>query len=108
MQVSFLPELLRFWLIRSDYQKTVGNLPLAMVNQVRDLVSNRKRKVQILNGVDGVLETGEMLVVLGPPGSGCTTLLKTIAGEQNGLYLDEKTEMNYRGELSLIASSRHC
>lgn len=80
-----------------DYQKTVGNLPLAMVNQVRDLVSNRKRKVQILHGVDGVLETGEMLVVLGPPGSGCTTLLKTISGETNGLYISEQAEMNYRG-----------
>lgn len=76
-----------------------------MVNQVRDLVSSRKRKVQILNGVDGVLEAGEMLVVLGPPGSGCTTLLKTIAGEMNGLYLDEATDMNYRGEYCL---SRAC
>jgi ATP-binding cassette subfamily G (WHITE) protein 2 (PDR) len=90
-----------------DYQKTVGNLPLAMVNQARDLISSRKRKVQILNGVDGVLETGEMLVVLGPPGSGCTTLLKTIAGEMNGLYLDEATDMNYRGEYSHFARSCH-
>jgi ABC-type multidrug transport system ATPase subunit len=61
----------------------------------------RKRKVDILNSFDGVLEAGEMLVVLGPPGSGCSTLLKTIAGEMNGIYLDEKAEVNYRGE-SLI------
>lgn len=53
--------------------------------------------MQILEGLDGVLESGEMLVVLGPPGSGCTTLLKTIAGEMNGLYLDSQAEMNYRG-----------
>jgi ATP-binding cassette subfamily G (WHITE) protein 2 (PDR) len=61
-------------------------------------VSNRKRKVQILKGVDGVLESGEMLVVLGPPGSGCSTFLKTIAGEMNGIYLDEGADLNYRGE----------
>jgi len=29
--------------------------------------------------------------------SGCTTYLKTIAGEMNGIYLDDKSEMNYRG-----------
>jgi ATP-binding cassette subfamily G (WHITE) protein 2 (PDR) len=29
--------------------------------------------------------------------SGCTTYLKTIAGEMNGIYLDEKSEINYRG-----------
>ena len=51
-----------------DYQKTVGNLPLSMVGQAMDLVAGRKRKVQILNGMDGYLESGEMLVVLGPPG----------------------------------------
>nr|ODN88907.1 ATP-binding cassette transporter [Cryptococcus depauperatus CBS 7855] len=80
-----------------DYQKTVGNLPLAGLGALRDLVSNRKRKVQILNSMDGVLEAGEMLVVLGPPGSGCTTMLKTIAGEMNGIYLDDDSLLNYRG-----------
>jgi ATP-binding cassette subfamily G (WHITE) protein 2 (PDR) len=52
----------------SDYQKTVGNIPLYAFTSLRDLVTNRKRKVQILKGMDGVLESGEMLVVLGPPG----------------------------------------
>ncbi|WVQ84197.1 hypothetical protein IAT38_006348 [Cryptococcus sp. DSM 104549] len=81
----------------ADYQKTVGNLPLYLFNSIRDLVGNRKRKVQILNSIDGVLESGELLVVLGPPGSGCTTMLKTIAGEMNGIFLDDKSELNYRG-----------
>ena len=39
-----------------------------------------------------------MLVVLGPPGSGCTTMLKTLAGDRNGIYLDEGSELNYMGE----------
>jgi ATP-binding cassette subfamily G (WHITE) protein 2 (PDR) len=81
----------------ADYQKTVGNIPFYMFGQLRDLIGNRKRKVQILNSIDGVLDSGEMLVVLGPPGSGCTTMLKTIAGEMNGIYLDEESELNYRG-----------
>lgn len=81
----------------ADYQKTVGNYPLALIGGLRDAMSNRKRKVPIIEGLDGVLEAGEMLVVLGPPGSGCSTLLKSIAGEYNGLYLDESSEINYRG-----------
>lgn len=30
--------------------------------------------------------------------SGCTTLLKTIAGEMNGIFIDEDSRINYRGE----------
>lgn len=81
-----------------DYQKTVGNMPLVLFQQLRNMITGRKRRVQILHSMDGVLDSGEMLVVLGPPGSGCTTLLKTIAGEMNGIYLDEGSELNYRGE----------
>ncbi|WWC67761.1 uncharacterized protein I206_101673 [Kwoniella pini CBS 10737] len=81
----------------ADYQKTVSNMPLAGLGTLRDLIGNRKRKVQILKSMDGYLEAGEMLVVLGPPGSGCTTMLKTIAGEMNGIYLDESSQLNYRG-----------
>ncbi|WVQ84203.1 hypothetical protein IAT38_006354 [Cryptococcus sp. DSM 104549] len=81
----------------ADYQTTVGNIALYGFNALRDAIRNRKHKVQILNSIDGVLEAGEMLVVLGPPGSGCSTMLKTIAGEMNGIFLDEKSDLNYRG-----------
>jgi predicted ABC-type transport system involved in lysophospholipase L1 biosynthesis ATPase subunit len=46
----------------------VGNIPLYATSVARDLVTNNKRKVQILKDMDGVVESGEMLVVLGPPG----------------------------------------
>ncbi|WRT64451.1 uncharacterized protein IL334_001383 [Kwoniella shivajii] len=81
----------------ADYQKTVSNIGLSLLSSARDQFSNRKRKVHILNDLDGVLDAGEMLVVLGPPGSGCTTLLKTIAGETNGIFLNDEAEINYRG-----------
>lgn len=29
--------------------------------------------------------------------SGCSTMLKTVAGEMNGIYLEEGSELNYRG-----------
>ena len=64
--------------------------------------------MQILNGIDGVLESGEMLVVLGPPGSGCSTFLKTIAGEMNGIYLDDGAEMNYRGQCCWMRTDLYC
>lgn len=68
-----------------------------MAQSARDLVLNRKRKVHILNHIDGVLEAGEMLVVLGPPGSGCTSLLKALSGERNGIYVNENSDLNYNG-----------
>lgn len=76
----------------------MGNIFIYGLQTLRDMITRRKNKVQILSKFDGVLESGEMLVVLGPPGSGCTTLLKTIAGEMNGIYLDEGSELNYRGK----------
>ncbi|ANB14811.1 ATP-binding cassette multidrug transporter PDR12 [Sugiyamaella lignohabitans] len=35
----------------------------------------------LIQDIDGLIIPGEMLLVLGRPGSGCTTLLRTIAGE---------------------------
>lgn len=52
----------------SEYQPTVANIVLSLASQVRQLFSSNKRKVSILNNFDGLLEAGEMLVVLGPPG----------------------------------------
>jgi ATP-binding cassette, subfamily G (WHITE), member 2, PDR len=38
-----------------------------------------------------------MLVVLGRPGSGCSTLLKTISGETDGFFVDSQSHVNYQG-----------
>jgi ABC-type multidrug transport system ATPase subunit len=38
-----------------------------------------------------------MLAVLGPPGSGCSTFLKTVAGDTHGFHVDDEAIMNYQG-----------
>ena len=81
----------------TDYQKTFGNYPLSLVSLFNRITGRGKRKIQILRDFEGLVKSGEMLVVLGRPGSGCTTLLKTIAGETHGFFIDEKSEINYQG-----------
>jgi len=81
----------------TDYQKTVGNKILSLFGAISSLVGAGKRKIDILQGLDGVVYKGEMLVVLGPPGSGCTTFLKTISGETHGFVVDGESTINYQG-----------
>lgn len=52
----------------SDYQKDVGNLLPSLAGLATDLLGNKKQKVQILHGFDGLVRNGEMLIVLGRPG----------------------------------------
>lgn len=54
----------------------------------------------ILNSFDGILKSGEMLIVLGRPGSGCSTLLKTITGELHGLNMHKDAVIHYNGMYS--------
>lgn len=82
----------------TDYQKDVANVLLETAGVVRKIMGVGERKIDILQGYDGVVHKGEMLVVLGPPGSGCSTFLKTIAGETSGIYVDDKSYFNYQGK----------
>ena len=53
----------------TDYQKTFGNYPFVLLNLARRLVGKgRKTRIQILRDFDGLIKSGEMLVVLGRPG----------------------------------------
>jgi hypothetical protein len=82
----------------TDYQKTVGNIWLQVAGSVRHLLGAKERRIDILQGFDGVVNAGEMLVVLGPPGSGCSTFLKTISGETYGFNVDKESYLNYQGK----------
>lgn len=81
----------------TDYQKDVFNSVLQVGALARMITGTGKQKIQILRAFDGLVKNGEMLVVLGRPGSGCSTFLKTLAGDMNGIHKDEKTYMNYQG-----------
>jgi len=52
---------------------------------------------QILRDFNGCLKDGEMLIVLGKPGSGCTTFLKSVSGETRGLNVDKDSVIHYNG-----------
>ena len=81
----------------TDYQKSVGNVWLEGPGLIKRLRGNKGRKIDILQNLDGLVEAGEMLVVLGPPGSGCSTFLKTITGETHGFFVDQNSHINYQG-----------
>lgn len=81
-----------------DYQRTFGNYPFELVTFAKSLISQgNQARIQILRDFDGLVKSGEMLLVLGRPGSGCSTLLKTMSGETDGFYLGEDSYLNYQG-----------
>ncbi|KAJ5805910.1 uncharacterized protein N7503_003512 [Penicillium pulvis] len=80
-----------------SYQKDFLNVVLQVGDIVSGLVNHKDQKIQILRDHNGLLRSGEMLLVLGRPGSGVSTFLKTVAGETKGLHLDSSTEFNYQG-----------
>ncbi|KAF2734360.1 ABC transporter [Polyplosphaeria fusca] len=47
-------------------------------------LGKKGREFDILNGFKGVTKPGEMVLVLGRPGSGCTTFLKVISNQRYG------------------------
>jgi hypothetical protein len=67
------------------HQNTVGTVATGFL-RIKDTLRVRRHPPMktILYSMDGVVKEGEMLLVLGKPGSGATTLLKTIAGETRG------------------------
>ncbi|KAG2131009.1 ABC-2 type transporter-domain-containing protein [Suillus clintonianus] len=79
---------------RSSLQPTIGSMfnPAAIL---RNISAMRNPPVRdILSGFEGVVAPGEMLLVLGRPGSGCSTFLKTIAN-QRGEYHAVQGEVCY-------------
>lgn len=52
----------------TDYQKDVANSVLEIGSLVRTVTGTGKQKIQILRNFDGLVKSGEMLVVLGRPG----------------------------------------
>ncbi|CUS22780.1 LAQU0S06e05842g1_1 [Lachancea quebecensis] len=81
------------------YQSTVANLPVKLA----EFLYRNARKARaedtfdILKPMDGLVNPGELLVVLGRPGSGCSTLLKSISSNTHGFHVDKDTVISYDG-----------
>ena len=78
-------------------QKNVGSVLMALFRPKEFFSFGSQPHKQILKSFNGVVKSGELLVVLGRPGSGCSTFLKTICGELSGLNLDEGSDIHYNG-----------
>ena len=78
-------------------QKDVASILMAPFRMKEYVSLGHKPHRQILRNFDGVVKSGEMLVVLGRPGSGCSTFLKTICGELTGLSMDKGSVVHYNG-----------
>lgn len=81
------------------YQTTIANLPEKIIKYgIRHMRPKRSSDTfQILKPMDGCLKPGELMVVLGRPGSGCTTFLKSISTNTHGFNLSPETEISYSG-----------
>ncbi|KAK9371702.1 ABC-2 type transporter-domain-containing protein [Lipomyces chichibuensis] len=78
-------------------QSTVASLLMAPF-RLRDTFNlGHKPEKQILRNFNGTVKDGEMLIVLGKPGSGCTTFLKSISGETRGLNVHKDSVIHYNG-----------
>jgi ATP-binding cassette, subfamily G (WHITE), member 2, PDR len=82
-----------------QYQKTFPDLLLAIPKLFMGYLGpNTEPASHILRGFEGMIQPGEMLLVLGRPGSGCSTFLKTLAGDARGFRIDTESQINYQGE----------
>ncbi|KJJ34488.1 hypothetical protein AFLA70_519g000610 [Aspergillus flavus AF70] len=83
---------------------------LSQFNLLRHIRNARQKPPikTILNNSHGCVKPGEMLLVLGRPGSGCTTLLKLLANRRLGYHIEgdvhfgtmnHKEAEQYRGQI---------
>ena len=79
------------------HQQTVGQILRLPVTLIEESSRHRQHTERvILHGIQGVLMEGQMLLVLGRPGSGCSTLLKSLCGLTDE-YLGWEGQLRYNG-----------
>lgn len=81
-------------------QPTIGDLFLGLPRAIGGLFTRKKKLSSpvrtILNDFSGVIRPGEMVLVLGRPGSGCSTFLKVLGNQRAG-YKSIEGEVTYGG-----------
>ncbi|RCK57612.1 Multidrug resistance protein CDR1 [Candida viswanathii] len=83
----------------SDYKVTVDNGVIKLVTEIIRLFQpeDESRFFNILKPMDAIMRPGELTVVLGRPGAGCSTLLKTIAAQTYGFHVGKESRITYDG-----------
>jgi ATP-binding cassette subfamily G (WHITE) protein 2 (SNQ2) len=97
-----------------NYQPTFPDAFVSFLNVPGTLMSlfglgGKGKEVNILQDFRGVVKPGEMVLVLGRPGSGCTTFLKVLSNQRFGYtgidgevmygpFTSKDFEKRYRGE----------
>ncbi|PVH16584.1 uncharacterized protein CXQ87_004879 [Candidozyma duobushaemuli] len=84
----------------SDYQATFANVVWkAAVHWIKGHNKAYRAAIRfdILKPMDGLINPGELTVVLGRPGAGCSTFLKTLATQTHGVNVDENSTISYDG-----------
>jgi ABC-type lipoprotein export system ATPase subunit len=77
-------------------QQTLGDVFLSPFRW-KETFARGKHHRRILNEFNAHVNPGEMLVVLGRPGSGCSTFLKSTCGELEGLKVEDPSSIRYSG-----------
>lgn len=84
----------------TDYQSNFGNIIQKSIHQYIkkfDKAYQKKNEFSILKPMDGIIPTGKVTVVLGRPGAGCSTFLKTVASQTYGFNIDPESTLSYDG-----------
>lgn len=87
----------------ASLQPTVGDIFLGLPRFLKNLVTKGPKAAtgkppmrDLLTNFDGCVRPGEMLLVLGRPGSGCSTFLKTFCNQRAG-FKEVTGEVTYAG-----------
>lgn len=75
-------------------QETVASM---LTVALRHSTSTSAPRRELLRGLHGILNCGELLMVPGSPGSGSSTFLKTICGQLGGLQVCDGSILHYNG-----------
>ncbi|OQE26479.1 hypothetical protein PENSTE_c005G02927 [Penicillium steckii] len=95
-------------------QPTTGDIFLGIPRFVKSLLTRGKKGTgvgktetrTILNDFTGCVRPGEMLLVLGRPGSGCSTFLKVIGNQRSG-YESVEGDVRYGGTDSVEMAKKY-
>ncbi|EGV65767.1 Opaque-specific ABC transporter cdr3 [Yamadazyma tenuis] len=83
----------------ADYQSNFLNGVYKSITQTiqKNTRNHQQGSYDILKPMDGLIRPGELTVVLGRPGAGCSTFLKTVAVQTYGFNVAPESQISYDG-----------